>query len=141
MKKLFALLLTVVMLATVFAVPCFANDLVKLMMSTPGIYAEEAKDGVKPQELRDAIEAGQELIPEACTLDPERITVMQTGVLTCEEEDGVGTFKVWSTKNRTIGLFFLAEDSQEWVLLSCNLGDVIEAEFECSGTYAIAVGW
>ena len=71
----------------------------------------------------------------------EDITVMQTGELTCDAEDGVGTFKVWSTVDRTIGLFFLAEDAESWELLSCNLGDVIEGEFEASGTYAIVVGW
>ena len=140
MKRFIALLLTVFLLAAL-AVPCSANDLVRLILSTPGLSAAQAKEGVKPEVLKDAIEAGQELIPAECKLDAQRITVMQTGVLTCEEEDGYGTFKVWSTVDRTIALLFLAEDSEEWVLLSCNLGDVIEAEFPCSGTYVIVVGW
>ena len=140
MKRIFAVLLAVFLLAGL-AAPCSANEMVKLILSTPGLSAAQAKEGVQAEELEDAIKAGQELIPAECKLDPERITVMQTGVLTCDAEDAVGTFKVWSTVNRTIGLFFLAEDSEDWVLLSCNLGDVIEAEFTCSGTYAIVVGW
>ena len=140
MKRFFALLLAAFLLAA-FAVPCSANEMVRLILSTPGISAVQATEGVQPGVLKDAIEAGQDLIPEECKLDPERITVMQTGVLTCDAEDGVGTFKVWSTVNRTIGLFFQAEDSEEWVLLSCNLGDVIEGEFQSSGTYVIVVGW
>ena len=140
MKRFFALLFTAFLLAAL-AVPCSANEMVRLILSTPGISAVQAKEGVKPEALKDAIEAGQELVPAECKLEAERITVMQTGVLTCDAEDGVGTFKVWSTVDRTIGLFFLAEDSEDWVLLSCNLGDVIEAEFTCSGTYAIVVGW
>lgn len=140
MKRMFAALLALV-LAAALAVPCSANDLVRLILSTPGLSAVQAKEGVQPEALKDAIKAGQELIPEGCRLDPERITVLQTGVLTCEAEDAVGTFKVWSTVDRTIGLFFQAEDSEDWVLLTCNLGDVIEGEFTCSGTYVIAVGW
>lgn len=141
MKRLFALMLTAVMLAAVFAIPAFADVQIDLLMSTPGVSIERAKQGVKPEELADAIEEGADLIPEECKLDPERITVLQTGTLTCEEEDGYATFKVWSTVKRTIGLFFLAEDAESWELLSCNLGDVIEGEFEASGTYAIVVGW
>ena len=141
MKRLFALMLTAVMLAAVFAIPAFADVQIDLLMSTPGVSVERAKQGVKPEELADAIEEGAELIPEECKLDPERITVLQTGTLTCEEEDGYATFKVWSTVKRTIGLFFQAEDSECWELLACNLGDVIEGEFLSSGTYAIVVGW
>ena len=140
MKRMFSLLLAV-MLAALLAVPAFANAQIDLLMSTPGVSVEQAKQGVKAEELEQAIEEGEELIPEECKLDAQRITVLQTGLLTCEEESGYATFKVWSTVKRTIGLFFLAEDSQDWVLLSCNLGDVIEAEFETSGTYAIVVGW
>ena len=141
MKRLFALMLTAVMLAAVFAIPAFADVQIDLLMSTPGVSVERAKQGVKPEELADVIEEGAELIPEECKLDPERITVLQTGRLICEEEDGYATFKVWSTVKRTIGLFFQAEDSECWELLACNLGDVIEGEFLSSGTYAIVVGW
>ena len=140
MKRIFAFLLAAFLLASL-AVPCYANDMVKLILSTPGLSAVQAQEGVRPQALKDAIEAGQERIPEGCKLEPERITVMQTGVLTCDAEDAVGTFKVWSTVDRTIGLFFQAEGAQDWELLCCKLGDVIEAEFFCSGTYVIAVGW
>ncbi|MGM9604180.1 MAG: hypothetical protein ACI3XG_03870 [Faecousia sp.] len=141
MKRLFALMLTAVMLAAVFAIPAFADVQIDLLMSTPGVCVERAKQGAKPEELADAIEAGAELIPEECRLDPERITVLQTGALTCGEEGGYATFKVWSTVNRTIGLFFQAADSAEWELISCSLGDVIEGEFQSAGTYAIVVGW
>ena len=141
MKKMFSLLFAV-LLAALLAVPAYASSQVVLLMSTPGISADPAKQGVKAEELEQAIEAGEELIPADCKMDPDRITVVHAGLLNCdEEENGYATFKVWSTVNRTIGLFFLAEDSEGWVLLACNLGDIIESEFRTSGTYAIAVGW
>ena len=67
--------------------------------------------------------------------------MLGTGNLSCEEEVYYVSFKVWSTVGRTVGLFFRAEDSEEWELISCNQGDVIEGQFETAGTYTIVVGW
>ena len=110
-------------------------------MSTPGVSVERNVQRASAGELEEAIEAGAELIPEDCKLDPERITVLQTGRVSCDEEVYDVSFKVWSTLNRTVGLFFRADGCEEWELISCNLGDVIEGRFEASGEYTIVVGW
>ena len=81
------------------------------------------------------------VIPEDVLFTPGRLTLMATGHVTCDEEVYDVSFKVWSTINRAIGLFFLADDADTWELLTCNLGDVIEGRFQAPGTYAIAVGW
>lgn len=145
MKKLLAVVLTAVLLSAAFTVPALAgnsfDELIKVLMSTPGVTVMRDSKCASAGELRDAIENGEDLIPEDCKLDPERITVLQTGSVACEEEVYDVSFKVWSTLNRTVGLFFRAEDSEEWELISCNLGDVIEGRFEASGSYTIVVGW
>ena len=112
-----------------------------VLMSTPGVSVERNDQRASAEELEEAIEAGTELIPEDCKLAPERITVLQTGRVSCDEEVYDVSFKVWSTLKRTVGLFFRAEGSEEWELISCNLGDVIEGRFEASGEYTIVVGW
>lgn len=95
----------------------------------------------KVEELQDAITEGSDLIPQECKLVPDRITVAYAGTLSFEEEDYDVTFKFWSTVNRTIALFFQAEGAEEWELISCNLGDVIEGHFATNGTFAITVSW
>ena len=67
--------------------------------------------------------------------------MLQCGSVTCEDEVNYVTFKAWSTAKRTIALFFMEEDGEDWQLLSCNLGDVIEGCFEADDQFAIAVGW
>ena len=144
MKKCLSLILSV-LLAAFFPFSAFAEgntgDLVKVLMSTPGVTVGRSDDSPSAQELDDAAEAGSELVPEGSKLTPGRITLLHTGTLRCQEEVYDVTFKVWSTRNRTIGLFFLAEDEEDWQLITCNQGDVIEGRFTCSGTFAIAVGW
>ena len=115
--------------------------MINVLMSTPGVSVEVNDQRVSEDELGEAIVAGGELIPEDCELVPDRITVFQTGRVSCDEEVFYVSFKVWSTLKRTVGLFFRADDSEEWQLISCNLGDVIEGGFETSGEYTIAVGW
>lgn len=143
MKKIMAFVLTALLLGSVFSAPAFAgsDELIKVLMTSPGVtVAQDAKD-VSEADLGDAIEKGKELIGRGCKLDPERITLLQTGSVACEREVNYVSFKVWSTLNRTVGLFFRAEESEDWELISCNLGDVIEGRFEASGSYAIVVGW
>ena len=145
MKKMLAVVLAALLLGGVFTTPALArssyDELIYVLMSTPGVSVERNDQRASAGELEEAIEAGAELIPEDCELDPERITVLQTGRVSCDEEVYDVSFKVWSTLNRTVGLFFRAEDSGEWKLISCNLGDVIEGRFEASGEYTIVVGW
>lgn len=145
MKKFLAIALTAALLAGFFTVPALAgtgyDELINVLMSTPGVTVARADQGTRAEELQEAIENGAELIPEECELVPDRITVLQTGTVSCDEEVYDVSFKVWSTLNRTVGLFFQAEDSEEWELISCNLGDVIEGRFETGGTYTIVVGW
>ena len=145
MKKLLAVFLAALLLGGVLAVPTLAqsscDELIYVLMSTPGVSVDKNDQICSAGELVEAIEAGAELIPEDCKLDPERITVLQTGYVSCDEEVFYVSFKVWSTLKRTVALFFLAEGSEEWELISCNLGDVIEGRFEAKGEYTIVVGW
>ena len=92
-------------------------------------------------ELDDAVEASDGIIPEDVKFAAGRLTVMEAGTVDCDEEVYDVSFKIWSTVNRAIGLFFCAEEDDTWELISCNLGDVIEGRFQSPGTYVIAVGW
>ena len=143
MKKLIALVLTLTLLAGVFALPCFAqsDELVKVLMSDPEVVVEKLIHFPRTAELKDAIENGAELVPEGCKLAADRITVLHTGTLSSDEEYYYATFKVWSTLERTVALFFKPDSTGEWELVSCNLGDVIEGRFEDCGTFAITVSW
>ena len=145
MKKMLAVVLAALLLGGVFTTPALArssyDELICVLMSTPGVSVERNDQRASAGELEEAIEAGAELIPENCELAPERLTVLQTGHVSCDEEVFYVSFKVWSTLKRTVGLFFRADDSEEWQLISCNLGDVIEGGFETGGDYTIAVGW
>lgn len=145
MRKLTALILAASLVAALFSLHAFAenafDEMFKVLMSTPGVKVTRINTFPKAEELRDAITGGDDLIPGSCKLDPERITVVQAGKLSFEEEDYYVTFKFWSSVNRTIALFFLAEDAEEWEMISCNLGDVIEGYFTANGTYAITVSW
>lgn len=145
MKKILSLVLAAALLCAVLAVPAAAetylSEKVRVLMSTPEVTVTGAAKCVPAEDLADAIEDGQELIPEECKLNAKRISVLQSGSVTCEEEVNYVTFKVWSTAKRTIALFFMEEDGEDWQLLSCNLGDVIEGCFEANGQFAIVVGW
>lgn len=143
MKKWLALVLTATLLAALFAAPAAAEstDLVKILASTPELTAGESSQSPTAQELDDAIEAGSELIPEGCKLTPGRVTLLYTQDLSCEREVYDVSFKVWSSLNRTVGLFFRAEGEDSWQLVACCQGDVIEGRFETTGTCAIVVGW
>ena len=97
------------------------------------VGGEQAQDD--DDEARDGI------IPEDVKIASRRLTVMEAGTVDCDEEVYDVSFKIWSTVNRAIGLFFCAEEDDTWELISCNLGDVIEGRFQSPGTYVIAVGW
>lgn len=143
MKKWLALVLTAALLAALFAAPAAAEstDLVKILASTPNLTSGKGSHSPTAQELDDAIDAGSELIPEGSALTPGRVTLLYTQDLSCEREVYDVSFKVWSTLERTVGLFFLAEGEDTWQLITCCQGDVIEGRFEESGTCAIVVGW
>ena len=150
MKKPICLVLVAALVAALFAVPAFAaSEQINVLMTTPGVTVTPAAKYIDAEELAEAIEAALEpadeedtpLIPEACKLDPERITVLQSGTFTTDWDQYYVTFKVWSTVKRTIALFFMPEDGEAWELVSCNLGDVLEGGFQSSGSYAIVVGW
>lgn len=144
MKRFLALALAAVLLVCGCRIGASAEagELVKVLMTTPG--AEVTFDwSEKPEAdaLDAAVEDSEGVIPENAKFSAGRLTVMAAGTVTCEEEVYDVSFKVWSTLKRTIGLFFRANDSEVWELVSCNQGDVIEGRFQSAGAYAIAVGW
>lgn len=147
MKKFFAMLLAALLAVSCFSVVCFAEntrDLVKVLMSTPGTTFGEDAVAVSREELDSAVEnAAEGVIPAGATFQPGRVTLLRTGSVTGGREVYDVTFKVWSTVNRTTGLFFRATGTDEWELISCYAGelDVIEGRFYADGDYAIAVGW
>lgn len=143
MKKVFALALAAaLLLGCRIGVHADPDHLVKVLMTTPG--ATVTSDWTcKPdmEALDDAVEASDGIIPEDVKFAAGRLTVMEAGTVDCDEEVYDVSFKIWSTVNRAIGLFFCAEEDDTWELISCNLGDVIEGRFQSPGTYVIAVGW
>lgn len=147
MKKFFAMLLAALLAVSCFSAACFAEntrDLVKVLMSTPGTTFGEDAVAVSQEELDSAVEnAAEGIIPANATFKPGRVTLLRTGSVVGGREVYDVTFKVWSTVNRTTGLFFRAEGTDEWELISCYAGelDVIEGRFYANGDYAIAVGW
>lgn len=147
MKRFFSLLLAALIAVSCLSLVVFAedtHDLVKVLMSTPGTTFGDAPVAVTQEELDSAVEAAAEgIIPEDATFKPGRVTLMRSGTVVGGREVYDVTFKVWSTVNRTVGLFFRAEGSDTWELISCYAGelDVIEGRFYSDGAYAIAVGW
>lgn len=145
MRKCLAVLLSVALLAAL-CVPALAENMpwVKVLMSSDGtsISVPVREDIPTETDLDDAVEDGADLIPEDATFTPGRLTILGTGQIRNDDREVYDiTFKVWSTGKRCIGLFFRAEDSDSWELITCNLGDVIEGRFQSSGDYVIAVGW
>lgn len=145
MKKCLAVLLTVALLA-VLCVPALAEGepLVKVLMSTDGTSVSvpiQQENYPQTSDLDEAVENSDGIIPEDATFTPGRLTILGTGQISNDREVYDITFKVWSTVRRWIGLFFRAEGSDTWELVTCNLGDVIEGRFQTPGDYAIAVGW
>ena len=147
MKKVLALLLAALLAVSCFGAVCFAedtHDLVKVLMSTPGTTFGDCATAVSQAELDSAVEAAAEgVIPTGATFKPGRVTLLHSGSVIGGREVYDVTFKVWSTINRTTGLFFRAEGADSWELISCYAGelDVIEGRFYANGDYAIAVGW
>lgn len=142
MKKILALALAAVVLALCCTGALAESELVKLLMCTDG--TEVTIDwSCKPdaQALDDALEAGSELIPENAKFSPGRLTVMEAGTLVGGREVYDVTFRIWSTRGRTIGLFFRPQDSEVWELVTCNEGEILEGRFQSPGAYALAVGW
>lgn len=144
MKKCLAVLLAVALLAAL-CVPASADPLifVKVLQSTDdtSVRTPIRKDYPTADDLDEAVEASEGIIPKNATFTPGRLTLLGTGEISNDREVYDVTFKVWSTVRRWIGLFFRADGSDTWELVACNLGDVIEGRFQSAGDYAIAVGW
>lgn len=145
MKKLLSLILAIGLLCLpVFAEAEDFSDMIKVLQSTPGLEITQPEKEELPtdEDLDSAVEEAMEQ-EEGCPLRPGRLTVFQVRNIRCEREVYDVSFKVWSTLGRNTGLFFRAEDSESWTLISVNTGDidVIEGRFTAPGTYAIAVGW
>lgn len=145
MKKCLAVAAALFLLAACLYLPAQAasKKLVEVLMSTPGttVDAAEAAQSPTADDLDDALRASSVEIAPGAKLTPGRMTLLGTGNVSSEEPDFWVSFKVWSTLERSIGLFFRADGEADWMLLAANLGDVIESAFPASGTYAIAVGW
>lgn len=145
MKKCLAAITALLLLAACFCCPAQATSkkLVEVLMFTPGTTVDTAEENQRPtaDDLDDALRAGSDAIAEDAKLTPGRMTVLGTGTVSNEEPEFWVSFKVWSTVERSIGLFFRADGEEDWTLMAANLGDVIEACFPAPGTYAIAVGW
>lgn len=143
MKRAVSFALALVMLAAVMCVPALAEDekFVNVVMSTPEVDFRDATVFPTDADLDGAVEANPDLVTEGLTFTPGRLTLLGTGHISCPEEVYDVTFQLWSTGGRTIGLFFRPDDGEQWELISCNLGIIIEGRFETAGNYAIAVGW
>ena len=145
MKKCFAAVTALFLLAACLCLPAQAasKKLVEVLMTTPGVTAAAAEAAQAPtdDQLDDALRACSVEIAPGAALTPGRMTLLGTGVISSDDPDFWVSFKIWSTLERSIGLFFRADGEEEWTLLAVNLGDVIESAFPASGTYAIAVGW
>lgn len=143
MKKLFALVLTAALLAALFTVGVSADysELVDVLMSSEGVQVSNRAQSPDLQALEEAIEEGTDRIPAECKLVPGRVSLMRSGDLSCDKPVYNITFRVWSTRSRTIALLFQAEGSDSWELVCCSQGEIIEGRFESSGSYAIVVGW
>lgn len=143
MKRILAFLLALAMLAAICCIPALAENekYINVVMSTPDVDFQDASVYPTDADLDAAVEANSDLVTGELTFVPGRLTLLGTGHISCPEEVYDVTFQLWSTGGRTIGLFFLPDDGEQWELISCNLGIIIEGRFETAGTYAIAVGW
>lgn len=143
MKRALAFALVFAMLAAVCGVAAFADGWngINVVMSTPEVDFQKSTDYPTAEEMDAAVEANPELVTEGLTFIPGRLTLLGTGHISCPEEVYDVTFQHWSTGGRTIGLFFQPDGEEDWVLIACNLGIIIEGRFETAGNYAIAVGW
>lgn len=164
MKKTIALVLTLVMAATLFVMPAFAHyDFDNIPHNTPLKhqylmikYMDDGVDIVRcpreeqmtmedMDELVANLEHPEELIPEDCKVIPGRIGFLESRKVLAVEE-GVEQpyhvfFRVWGTSHRPVLIFFRAEDSDTWELILCHKGDDMHIEFPGDGYYAVGAAW
>lgn len=148
MKKVICLVLAAAMIAALFCVPALAEDntadLIKILMSTDKVTTRKDTGAITAEDMRAAIDAAAEagdVIPTGWYLNPARMTVFQQRSISCKLEVYDVTFKFWSTLYNPVCIFFRAEGSDVWELLSCEMGDVAEARFNGNGSYAITMCW
>lgn len=149
MKKILSLVLAAAMTAALLCVPVMADgsDLIKVLMSTDELTLSQpaAGAGITCEDMQAAIDAAMEaeepIIPEDRTIRADRMTVFQYKNISCQLPEYYVTFKFWSSAEKTVCIFFQPEGSDTWELLTCELGDVVEAHFLGNGAYAITMCW
>lgn len=162
MKKLTALLLTLVMALPLFAAPASAHyDFDDVPHNSPlkhknlmVIYMDDGVD-IKKVDMKEmmtvdemeAVISGEEALenfPEASGVEPGRISFIESRRVYTEEatdEPLNVTFRVWGTSERIVMVFYKADDAETWTLLACHLGSDMEVEFPGEGLYAIGAAW
>lgn len=148
MKKYISLVLAIAMTAMLLCVPAMAQEdtLIKIIMSTDQVTASiSSVPEITPEEMQTAVDAAWEdpefPFPEKWNITADRMTLFQQRAISCKLPVYDVTFKFWSTIECPVCIFFLAEDSDTWELLSCEMGDVAEARFYGNGVYAITRCW
>lgn len=162
MKKIVALVLVLVMVLPVVALPASAHyDFENVPHNSPlkhknlmVIYMDDGVDiekvGVKEMmtvsEMDDIMSREETLenFPEASNVEAGKIAFIESRRVYAEEETDEPlhvTFRVWGTSERTVMVFYKADDAGEWTLLACHLGSDMEVEFPGEGLYAIGAAW
>lgn len=155
MKKLIALVMALCVCTALFCVSACAEmpampERFTLKVVFPVIVAGDIQfqdahwqDLITCDQLAAAIDsADPERIAEGTLpLDVNRVTVLEQQDITSQEELLEICFKVWGTRTCTVAVFFRPENEQAWELYSCGIGDVVEVEFPCSGSYAVVQVW
>lgn len=164
MKKIAAMLLTLVLLGTFLMVPASAEMVTwdwgvhNTPLKHPGLmvlaYTEGTEIGLSGEErthmtveeMDEVVSAvladeDQELIADDLEVIPGRINYLEDRTITCPEAPFACQFRVWGTANRVVLVFHLAKDADEWTLVLAQKGTDVIPEFPGNGTYAVGVTW
>lgn len=164
MKKIAAMLLTLVLLGTFLMVPASAEMVTwdwgvhSTPLKHPGLmvlaYTEGTEIGLSGEErthmtveeMDEVVstvlaDEDQELIADDLEVIPGRINYLEDRTITCPEAPFACQFRVWGTANRVVLVFHLAEDADEWTLVLAQKGTDVIPEFPGNGTYAVGVTW
>ena len=164
MKKVIALLLTLVLLGSALTVPAFAEMVTwdwsshHTPLKHPGLmvlaYTEgteigrsyEERTHMTVEQMDEVVSAvladeDQELIADDLNVTPGKINYLEDRTISCPEAPFACQFRVWGTNNRVVLVFFLAEDAEEWTLILAQKGCDVTPEFPGNGTYAVGIAW
>ncbi len=162
MKKLVALILTLVMVLPVFALPASAHyDFENVPHNSPlkhknlmVVYMDDGVDIKKVgkeemmtvSEMEDIMSKEETLenFPDGRSVESGRIAFIESRRVYAEEGTEAPlhvTFRVWGTSERIVMVFYKADDAEEWTLLACHLGCDMEVEFPGEGLYGIGAAW